>query len=55
MHKVREAQVSLKSSKEWLRYKKHMHIEKVNHKPQAHARYVCDENNEENKEKNDCL
>ena len=26
---------------------------KLNHKPQAHAR-VCDENEEENKNKNDC-
>ena len=26
---------------------------KLNHKPQAHAR-VCEENAEENKEKNDC-
>ena len=44
------AQVSLKSSRVWLRYEKKVRIpNKLNHKPQAHAR-VC----EENKEKSDC-
>ena len=49
MHNVKVAQVSLKSNAVWLRYEKTNISNKLNHKPQAHAR-VC----EENKEKNDC-
>ena len=45
----RVAHVSLISDAVWLRYEKN----KLNHKPQAHAR-VCEENAEETKEKNDC-
>ena len=45
----RVAQVSLKSNAVWLRYeKKQIYQNKLNHKPQAHAR-VCEENAEENK------
>ena len=44
-------QVSWKSSKVWLRYEETSIPNKLNHKPQSHAR-VCDEN--KNKEKHDC-
>ena len=46
MYSVKVAQVLLKSSKVWLRYKKHKYTKQINHKLQANAR-GCKENKNE--------
>ena len=43
MYEARETRISLKSSKEWLRYKKTCILNKLNHKIQVHTK-VCNEN-----------
>ena len=53
MHNGKVAQVSLKSSRVWVRYEKNNYTQLIKPQTAIHAR-VCEENKKELEEKNDC-